>query len=140
MSFKIHSIDDNRISGIEYLPCGAITPKVGMALVQTSGNLALATGTNAPTYISMCEKDSPCTAGDIIPVIRVNKDMIFETTFSAAATSVKRAARSRAHRRSAGHGARPRAAWPRSSIWTARRRAICAASASDTRKGDISNG
>ena len=60
MSFKIHSIDDNRISGIEYLPCGAITPK-----------------------------DSPCTAGDIIPVIRVNKDMIFETTFAAAATSVK---------------------------------------------------
>ena len=33
MSFKIHSIDDNRISGIEYLPRGAITPKVGMALV-----------------------------------------------------------------------------------------------------------
>ncbi|HJH86384.1 MAG: hypothetical protein ACLR5X_08665 [Oscillospiraceae bacterium] len=89
MSFKIHSIDDNRISGIEYLPCGAITPKVGMALVQSGGNLALATGTNAPTYISMCEKDSPCTAGDIIPVIRVNKDMIFETTFAAAATSVK---------------------------------------------------
>ena len=53
MSFKIHSIDDNRISGIEYLPCGAITPKVGMALVQSGGNLALATGTNAPTYISM---------------------------------------------------------------------------------------
>ena len=78
MSFKIHSIDDNRISGIEYLPCGAITPKVGMALVQSGGNLALATGTNAPTYISMCEKDSPCTAGDIIPVIRVNKDMIFD--------------------------------------------------------------
>ena len=89
MSFKIHSIDDNRISGIEYLPCGAITPKVGMALVQSGGNLALATGTNAPTYISMCEKDSPCTAGDIIPVIRVNKDMIFETTFAAVATSVK---------------------------------------------------
>lgn len=89
MSFKIHSIDDNRISGIEYLPCSAITPKVGMALIQSGGNLALATGTNAPTYISMCEKDSPCTEGDIIPVIRVNKDMIFETTFAAAATSVK---------------------------------------------------
>lgn len=89
MSFKIHSIDDNRISGIEYLPCDAITPKVGMALVQSDGNLALATGTNAPTYISMCEKDSPCTEGDIIPVIRVNKDMIFETTFAEEATSVK---------------------------------------------------
>lgn len=105
MSFKIHSIDDNRISGIEYLPCGAITPKVGMALVQSGGNLALATDTNAPTYISMREKDSPCTAGDIIPVIRVNKDMIFETTFAAAATSVKLGDKvTLPHRRSAGHG------------------------------------
>lgn len=89
MAFKIHKIDDNRVCGIEYLPCAAITPKVGMALYQNGGNLAIASGTTAPTYISMCEKDSACTAGDIIPVIRVNKDMVFETTFSAAATSVK---------------------------------------------------
>lgn len=89
MAFKIFSTDDNRIPGIEYLPAGAITPKVGMALTQTGGNLALASGTAAPTYISMCEKDSACTAGDIIPVIRVEKDMILETTFAAAATSIK---------------------------------------------------
>ena len=89
MAFKIHSIDDNRVPGIEYLPAGAITPKVGMALVMSSGQLALATGANAPTYISMCERESACTAGDIIPIIRVNHDMIFETEFSAAATSVK---------------------------------------------------
>ncbi len=89
MAFKIHKIDDNRVSGIEYLPCAAITPKVGMALCQNGGNLAIASGTTAPTYISMCEKDSACTAGDVIPVIRVNKDMVFETTFSAAATSIK---------------------------------------------------
>lgn len=89
MAFKIYKTDDGRIPGIEYLPCSAITPKVGMALVQSSGNLAIATGTTAPTYISMCEKDSACTAGDIIPVIRVQKDMVFETNFSAAATSIK---------------------------------------------------
>lgn len=89
MAFKIFSTDDNRIPGIEYLPAGAITPKVGMALTQTGGNLALASGTAAPTYISMCEKDSACTAGEIIPVIRVEKDMILETTFAAAATSIK---------------------------------------------------
>ena len=76
MAFKIYSTDDNRVPGIEYLPASAITPKVGMALTQ-------------PTYISMCEKDSECTAGDIIPVIRVGKDMILETTFAAAATSIK---------------------------------------------------
>lgn len=89
MAFKIYSTDDNRVPGIEYLPASAITPKVGMALAQTAGQLALASGTTAPTYLSMCEKDSACTAGDIIPVIRVNRDMIFETTFAAAATSIK---------------------------------------------------
>ena len=73
MAFKIYSTDDNRVPGIEYLPASAITPKVGMALTQTTGQLALATDATAPTYISMCEKDGECTAGDIIPVIRVGK-------------------------------------------------------------------
>lgn len=73
----------------EYLPCGAITPKFGMAMIQTAGNLAIATGSNKPTYISMVEKTSPCVAGEIIPVIRVDSDTIFETTFSAAATAIK---------------------------------------------------
>lgn len=89
MAFKIYSTDDNRVPGIEYLPASAITPKVGMALTQTTGQLELATGATAPTYISMCEKDGKCTAGDIIPVIRVGKDMILETTFAVAATSIK---------------------------------------------------
>lgn len=89
MAFKIYSTDDNRVPGIEYLPASAITPKVGMALTQTNGRLELPTDTTAPTYISMCEKDSECTAGDIIPVIRVGKDMILETTFADAATSIK---------------------------------------------------
>lgn len=89
MAFKIYSTDDNRVPGIEYLPASAITPKVGMALTQTAGQLALPTGSTAPTYISMCEKDGECTAGDIIPVIRVSKDMILETTFAAAATSIE---------------------------------------------------
>lgn len=90
MAFKVHSTDDGRVPSIEYLPCGAITPKVGMALIQTTGNLAIATGTNKPAYISMVEKDSACTAGDIIPVIRVLPDMIFETTNSAAFTSINK--------------------------------------------------
>lgn len=89
MAFKIYSTDDNRVPGIEYLPANAITPKVGMALTQTNGRLALATDVTAPTYISMCEKDGECTAHDIIPVIRVGKDMILETTFAADATNIK---------------------------------------------------
>jgi len=89
MAFKVHSTDDGRVPGIEYLPCGAITPKAGMALMQSSGNLAIATGTNKPTYISMCERETACTAGELIPVMRVQPDMIFETNWSAAASSVK---------------------------------------------------
>lgn len=88
MAFLLHSIDDGHVPAWEYLPVSAITPKVGMALTQTSGNLAIATAGTAPTYISMVEKAAACTAGDVIPVIRVSKDMIFETTFSAAATSL----------------------------------------------------
>lgn len=88
MAFKVHSTDDGRVPGIEYLPCGAITPKVGMALVQTSGNLAIATGTSKPAYISMCERETACTAGDVIPVMRVQPDMIFETVWSATATAI----------------------------------------------------
>lgn len=89
MGFKIHTVDGGYVPGIEYLPAGAITPKVGMALVMSSGNLALCTGANAPQYISMCEHESTLTAGDVIPVIRASKGMIFETTFSAAATAIK---------------------------------------------------
>lgn len=88
MAFKIHTTDDGRVPGIEYLPAGAITPKVGMALTVSSGKLAVASGTTAPSYISMCERDTACTAGEKIPVIRVGKDMILETTLSADASAV----------------------------------------------------
>lgn len=88
MAFRLFSSDDNRTPGIEYLPAGAITPKIGMALTQSAGKLALATGTTKPVYISMCERESACTAGDIIPVIRVGSDMIFETVFSASAADL----------------------------------------------------
>ena len=87
--FRIHSTNDGRVPPIEYLPAGAITPKVGMALVQSSGNLALASGTAKPTYISMCERETALTAGDLIPVIRVEDGMIFGTELSAAGTSLK---------------------------------------------------
>lgn len=89
MAFQIFSTDDNNVPGIEYLPAGAITPKVGMALAQKNGELTAASGATVPTYLSMCEKEGTCEKGEIIPVIRVGKQMILETTFSAAATAVK---------------------------------------------------
>ena len=89
MAFLIQQVDGGRVPGIEYLPCSAITLKVGMALAQSGGNLAIASGTTAPTYVSMIEKEAACAAGDIIPVMRVLPDMVFETTFSTAASAIK---------------------------------------------------
>lgn len=89
MAFMIQKVEGGRVPGIEYLPCGAITPKVGMALTQSEGNLAIAAGTIVPTYVSMIEKTEVCTAGDIIPVMRVLPDMVFETIISETAEAVK---------------------------------------------------
>lgn len=88
--FKIHQ---SPTLGWEYLPAGAITPKIGLALHMSAGNLAIAAGTTKPTYICMCEKDKALSAGDIIPVIRVTDETIFETTSSVAMTAVKAGSR-----------------------------------------------
>lgn len=86
--FIPYSTEEGRVTPWEYLPCSAITPKIGMALIMSSGKLAIATGTNKPTYISMVDKDAAVTAGDIIPVIRVHEDEIFECTNSASLSGV----------------------------------------------------
>lgn len=89
MGFLLHTVEGGRIPAWEYLPCGAIQPQVGLALTMTSGNLAIASGTTAPLYVSMREESAAVTAGTIIPVVRVLDSIVFETTFSAAATSIK---------------------------------------------------
>lgn len=88
--FVPHKTAAGNVIPWETLPAGAITPKAGMALIQASGNLVIAAGADAPAYISMCDRDSACIAGDLIPVIRVDHDTIYETTNSAAFSSVKR--------------------------------------------------
>lgn len=89
MAFLIHSTDDHRAAHLEYLPCSAIAPKVGMAMVMSGGTLVAATGTTKPQYICMTERKTACTAGEIIPVIRAQADMIIETSFAVAASNVK---------------------------------------------------
>lgn len=89
MAFLNHFTDDGRIPSHEYLPCSALTPKVGMALVLDGGVLVAASGTVKPTFICQTERDAAIEAGELIPVNRVLPDMAYETTFSAAAASVK---------------------------------------------------
>lgn len=86
--FTVYSTDDGRNLPVEYLPAGAITPKVGMALVMNGGQLAVCTGATAPTYMAMIEKEAALTAGDIIPVVRVTPGVIWKTMSSAAMTGV----------------------------------------------------
>ena len=82
--FIPYSSEDGRVPPWQYLPATAIKPSLGMALVLSSGKLAIATGTTRPAYISMFEAPATLTAGDIIPVIPVERDQIFETTCSAS--------------------------------------------------------
>lgn len=86
--FYLYQTDDGRAPAIEYLPCSAIQPKFGMALTVTSGKLAIATGTTAPSYISLFQAKAAVAAGTIIPVMRVGKDIIFRTSNSASLADV----------------------------------------------------
>lgn len=88
MAIMIYQTDSGRVPGVEYLPCGTITPKAGMALKMTAGKLAAASGADTPLYLSMAEKDKPCTEGELIPVIRVAADLIFEAATPADFTAV----------------------------------------------------
>jgi hypothetical protein len=86
--FIPYSNEEGRVTPWEYLPCGAIQPDIGTALVLSSGVLAIATGTTKPTHISMYHADSTLASGTIIPVIRVEPDEVFECTNSASLASV----------------------------------------------------
>lgn len=89
MAFLTHQNQGNIIPGLEYLPAGAITPVVGLALVMTDGNLAVCGATTRPQYICMTTAAQAVTAGTIIPVWRVLEDMLYATTWSVAASSVQ---------------------------------------------------
>lgn len=82
-----HSYDKGALQPWEYLPAAAGEYKIGQALNVTGGKLTAiaAASTTSPTYICMTEKT--VQDGDLIPVQRVQKDVIHETTLSAAAAT-----------------------------------------------------
>lgn len=75
----------------EYLPT---TPSVeyaeGMALVLSSGKLVKATGTTKPTHIAMKTYTAPATGNEDLPVMRIEKNMVFAApvTFSSTANAI----------------------------------------------------
>ena len=78
MAFSLNSMDVGASAPLEYMPCKAMMPVHGMAMCVAGGMLAAATGTIKPTYICACEKDVPCKAGELIPVIRVGSHQVFK--------------------------------------------------------------
>lgn len=80
---------DGALAPYEYQPVSGIAVKYGMAMVFSNGQLAKCGAEAAPEYICMHESEGTMTAGDIIPVIKVTHDDIYETTLSAAGTSLK---------------------------------------------------
>ena len=75
---------DGHVAPFEQLPCSAITPKNGMAMVLSSGKLAVASGTNKPEFICVEDHGAAVSAGDLVTVVRVEADTDYVTTLSAA--------------------------------------------------------
>lgn len=91
MAFLVHSTDDHRVPVLEYLPAlTQLQVNVGMAMKLDAANgvLSAATGAVKPDYICMCSREA-VAAGEQIPVIRVDSDMVFETSFAVAADALK---------------------------------------------------
>ena len=75
---------DGHVAPFEQLPCSAITPKNGMAMVLSSGKLAIASGTNKPEFICIEQHSAAVSAGDLVTVVRVEPDTDYETVLSAS--------------------------------------------------------
>ena len=88
MAFIPYSYDDGQPRPWEYIPCDDIAVSVGMALYQDTGLLKKATGATKPAYISMINK-TVAAEGDLIPVIRVDHGIVFETSNSASFSGAK---------------------------------------------------
>lgn len=89
MSFKPHQ-NDNVLQPWEYFPAAAGTYEVGQMLAMNNGQLVALTAATKTTPPYVCMARATVAAGEELPVIRVQKDMIFETQLStdaAAATA-----------------------------------------------------
>ena len=79
---------DGAVDAWVHFPAAAGEYHIGMALTQTSGNLAKASGAVKPTYICMAEKVTTA-AGELIPAIPVDASTEFEVALTAAVSGLK---------------------------------------------------
>ncbi|HMM05258.1 MAG TPA: hypothetical protein PKD52_01075 [Clostridiales bacterium] len=88
MAFQLYSTDDGHVPAWEYLPCKAITPKVGLCLAFDTVSEQLQVS-DTPEYICMRAENAAVAAGTLIPVIRITKEMVFESALDAANANLK---------------------------------------------------
>lgn len=81
--FVPHTSDNGGVPPFEYHEVSAITPKLGMLLDISNGKLAIASASAKPQYVSCVETAAALTAGDIIPVMRVQEEIVYETVLTA---------------------------------------------------------
>lgn len=79
---------DGAVDAWVHFPAAAGEYHIGMALTQTSGNLAKASGAVKPTYICMAEKVTTA-AGELIPAIPVDESTEYEVILAAAVSGLK---------------------------------------------------
>lgn len=86
--FKLIHNGAGDLPAVEYLACGAITPKEGLcvALDASTGLLAVSV---KPTHICLREAAAAVTSGTVIPVIKITQDMLFESELDGS-TSFKK--------------------------------------------------
>ena len=70
----------------EYLGAAADTYQAGQMLTVTGGKLTKLSAASTTTPPYLCMADVTAADGQVIPVIRVDGDFIFETTLKAAAS------------------------------------------------------
>lgn len=85
--FSPHKSDTGAVLPWEYLPGAAGTYAAGQLLNVTGGKVAAVSAASTTTPPYLCMADITVAAGGIVPVTRIQKDVIYETELSAAATA-----------------------------------------------------
>lgn len=85
--FTPHKSDTGAVPPWEYLGAAAGEYKAGQLLQLSGGKLAAITAACKTTPPYLCMADMTAENEELVPVIRVSDDMIYETQLSAAAAS-----------------------------------------------------
>ena len=87
MSFTLHKSDNSSVLPWEYIPGTEGSYQAGQLVNVVNGQLAPITADQTTTPPYLCMADVALPAGELLPVSRVNRDCIYETTLAAAAAS-----------------------------------------------------